>query len=78
MAISLKTLSADQLLALIQAGGLLVNAGIMVSGEIAAFIKNLGGPPLTEAELNAICDLIINDANSRKLAAQAEVDKVQA
>jgi hypothetical protein len=74
--VTIKSLSAADILAWGQAISILVQAGILLEGQIAGMIKSVYSTALTDQELNVICDGIIADALIQKALAQKEVDKV--
>jgi hypothetical protein len=75
--VTIKTLSASDILAWGQAISILVQAGILLESQIAGMIKSVYSKDLTDQELNVICDGIIADALVQKALAQKEVDKVK-
>jgi hypothetical protein len=69
-------MTPDQILIWVQAGRLLVGAGVATVEDIKAWVASKHGQTMTEADMDAILDAVIADATRRK--ALADADAVQA
>ena len=71
-------MNPQELLATIQAAEVLIAAGVATARQIVAWVKALRGAQMTDLELNALLDVIQDDAKRRKAIADADVAQAQA
>jgi hypothetical protein len=71
---TIKSLTVGEIAAWGQAISILVQAGVVLAGEIDKLVRSFYGHRMTDAELNLISDAIIADAIRRKEMAEADAN----
>ena len=71
-------MTPQEILALVQAANVLIEAGVATAHTTAAAWKTLFGTAQNEEQLNAACEVIIDDAARRKMLADADAAAAQA